>query len=113
MRMDKNTIVIGIDHGWSQMKTANADVFTSGVREITTEPALFDNVLEYNGKYYKVGNDRLNVNGRNSAAGPSDCGNRQQGVFQFQGKGNAPKSVSPVCDRGGCIEMGTGSGKGD
>lgn len=61
MRFDKNTIVIGIDHGWSQMKIANAVVFTSGVREITTEPALFDNVLEYNGKYYKVGNNRLNV----------------------------------------------------
>ena len=44
MVLDKKTKVIGIDHGWSQMKTANADVFTSGVREITTEPALFDNV---------------------------------------------------------------------
>lgn len=58
--MDKNTIVIGIDHGWSQMKTAGS-VFTSGVREITTEPALFDNVVQYQGKYYKVGGNRLEV----------------------------------------------------
>lgn len=58
--MDKNTIVIGIDHGWSQMKTAGS-VFTSGVREITTEPALFDNVVQYKGKYYKVGGNRLEV----------------------------------------------------
>ena len=29
------------------------DVFTSGVSEITTEPALFNDVLEYNNKYNK------------------------------------------------------------
>lgn len=61
--MEKNTIAIGIDHGWSQMKVVNADVFTTGVKEITTTPALFDNVLEYEGKYYKVGGDRLEVKG--------------------------------------------------
>lgn len=61
MMLDKNTIVIGVDHGWSQMKTVNAEVFTTGVKEITTEPALYDNVLEYKGKYYKVGGCRLEV----------------------------------------------------
>ena len=52
--------VIAIDHGWSSCKTPN-DIYTSGVREITTEPAYFDNILEYQGKYYKVGTDRLEV----------------------------------------------------
>lgn len=58
--MDKNTIVIAIDHGWSNMKTVH-ETFTSGIREITTEPALFENVLEKDGKYYKVGSERLKV----------------------------------------------------
>ena len=52
--------VVAIDHGWSSCKTPN-DIFTSGVREITTEPAYFDNILEYRGRYYKVGADRLEV----------------------------------------------------
>ena len=60
LKMDRNTSVIGIDHGWSQMKTSNY-IFTSGCKEITTEPALFDNVVEYKGRYYKVGGNRLEV----------------------------------------------------
>lgn len=52
--------VIGIDHGWSYIKTAN-DVFKSGVKEITTEPAFFDDVLEFKGKFYKIGTCRMEV----------------------------------------------------
>lgn len=52
--------VIGIDHGWSNCKTVS-QVFVTGVKEITTEPALFDNVLEYKNKYYKVGGFRQEV----------------------------------------------------
>lgn len=48
--MNNKIEVIGIDHGWSNMKTSS-QVFTTGVKEITTEPALFDGVLEYKGKY--------------------------------------------------------------
>ena len=55
-----NIEVIGIDHGWSSCKTSNF-VFVSGVREITTEPAIFDNVLEVGNKYYKIGGERLKV----------------------------------------------------
>lgn len=57
---DKKMEIIGIDHGWSNMKTVSS-VFTSGVKEITTEPALFDNVVELEGKYFKVGGKRLEV----------------------------------------------------
>lgn len=39
-KMDKHIEVIGIDHGWSGMKTVS-QVFTTGVKEITTEPAFF------------------------------------------------------------------------
>jgi len=58
--LDKRIEIIGIDHGWSNMKTA-AQVFTTGVKEITTEPAFFDNVVEFGGVYYKVGGKRLEV----------------------------------------------------
>lgn len=52
--------IIAIDHGWSMCKTPN-DIYISGVSEITTEPAYFDNILEYKGRYFKVGTDRLEV----------------------------------------------------
>lgn len=58
--MNNKIEVIGIDHGWSNCKTVS-QVFVTGVKEITTEPALFDNVLEYKGKYYKVGGFRQEV----------------------------------------------------
>ena len=51
--MNNKLEVIGIDHGWSMMKTIS-QVFVTGVKEITTTPALFGDVLEYEGKFYKV-----------------------------------------------------------
>ena len=38
-----NLEVIGIDHGWSMMKTVS-QVFVTGAKEIRTEPAVFDDV---------------------------------------------------------------------
>ena len=49
--MNNKLEVIGIDHGWSMMKTIS-QVFVTGVKEITTTPALFGDVLEYEGKFY-------------------------------------------------------------
>ena len=57
--MNNKLEVIGIDHGWSMMKTIS-QVFVTGVKEITTTPALFGDVLEYEGKFYKVGTVRQN-----------------------------------------------------
>ena len=58
--MDRHIEVIGIDHGWSGMKTAS-QTFTSGVKEITTEPAFLSNIVEFQGAYYRVGGRRLEV----------------------------------------------------
>ena len=58
--MNNKLEVIGIDHGWSMMKTIS-QVFVTGVKEITTTPALFGDVLEYEGKFYKVGTVRHEV----------------------------------------------------
>ncbi|MEH2959842.1 ParM/StbA family protein [Candidatus Merdisoma sp. JLR.KK006] len=58
--MNKHIEVIGIDHGWSGMKTVS-QAFTTGVKEITTEPAFYEDVVEFQGAYYKVGGKRLEV----------------------------------------------------
>lgn len=42
--MIKNDIIIGIDHGWSMMKTVT-QVFVTGVKEITTTPAFLEMFL--------------------------------------------------------------------
>lgn len=60
VRMNNRMEVIGIDHGWSMMKTAS-QVFVTGIKEITTTPALFADTLEYEGRYYKVGTTRQEV----------------------------------------------------
>ncbi len=58
-----NIEVIGIDHGWSMIKSVS-QVFITGAKEIKTEPAVFDDVLELDGRYYKVGTQRQEVRDR-------------------------------------------------
>lgn len=58
--MDTRIEVIGIDHGWSMMKSVS-EVFVTGIKEITTIPALYKDTLEYKGKYYRVGTNRQEV----------------------------------------------------
>lgn len=58
--MDNKIEIIAIDHGWSMMKTVS-QVFITGANEIKTEPAVFDEVLEFEGKYYKIGTQRQEV----------------------------------------------------
>ena len=58
--MENKLEIIGIDHGWSNIKTTNM-VFTTAVSHIANEPGVFDNILEYEGKYYSIGGKRLMV----------------------------------------------------
>lgn len=53
-------ITIGIDHGWSQMKTRNT-CFTTGVALVDDNPIVYDSILDYNGKCYRIGGDRIKV----------------------------------------------------
>lgn len=55
-----NIIVIGVDHGWSLIKTSDF-IFTTGVKELTTRPAFPNHVLEFENKYYAIGEKRLIV----------------------------------------------------
>lgn len=47
-------VLLGIDHGYGNMKTRNF-VFKSGVKAYDKEPPIAENVLEYDGKYYVIG----------------------------------------------------------
>lgn len=57
--MGNNIEVIGIDHGWSHMKTASK-VFTTGI-VLNPSPTFYKDVLEYEGKCYSIGGERLEV----------------------------------------------------
>ena len=61
MRMMRNyknetIMVIGIDHGYGNMKTATR-CFPSGVTRYEKEPIFQTNLLVYNGMYYQIGEE--------------------------------------------------------
>ena len=58
--MENRLEIIAIDHGWSNIKTVNT-VFSTAVNQIANEPGIFDNILQYEGKFYSVGGKRLEV----------------------------------------------------
>lgn len=54
MQVFKNLKIIGIDHGYGNIKTANT-VTPTGVSVFETEPTFEGNVLFYDGRYYRFG----------------------------------------------------------
>ena len=54
MKKFNNTIIIGIDHGYGNMKTANC-CFPTGLIAYNCEPLFTKELLVYNGKYYLIG----------------------------------------------------------
>lgn len=50
----ENTKIIGIDHGYGNMKTANC-CFPTGIQAEDTEPLFTGDMLVYDGKYYLIG----------------------------------------------------------
>jgi plasmid segregation protein ParM len=61
MRMMRNSnnetiMVIGVDHGYGNMKTANK-CFRAGVTRYEQEPMFQDKLLVYNGGYYQIGEE--------------------------------------------------------
>lgn len=53
---DTPSVVIGIDHGYGNIKTANF-CFPSGVIAYDREPTFQSNMLVYGGRYYIIGED--------------------------------------------------------
>jgi hypothetical protein len=54
MKTIKNTIIIGIDHGYGNIKTANF-ITPTGITAYDTEPLFSGNILVYDGIYYRIG----------------------------------------------------------
>ena len=53
MKKYKGTYIIGIDHGYGNMKTANC-CFQAGVTVYDKEPIFKDNLLVWNNKFSKT-----------------------------------------------------------
>ena len=54
MEKFENTFIIGIDHGFGNVKTER-HIFPSGVVCYDEQPAIDNNLLTYDGKYYLIG----------------------------------------------------------
>ena len=54
MKQYKNKIIVGIDHGYGNIKTAS-HIFKAGVLKSETEPVFQTNMLIFGGKYYLIG----------------------------------------------------------
>ena len=54
MRTFANKYIIGIDHGFGNIKTANC-CFPTGVMVSDTEPTFKQDLLIYEGRYYQIG----------------------------------------------------------
>ena len=54
MKTIHNTKIIGIDHGYGNMKTANC-CFPTGITAYDHEPLFTADMLVYNGRYYLTG----------------------------------------------------------
>ena len=54
MKSFKETKIIGIDHGYGNMKTAN-HCFKTGISTYGSEPLFTADMLTFNGKYYLIG----------------------------------------------------------
>ena len=54
MRDYNGTKIIGIDHGYGNIKTANT-VTPTGIIRYENEPVFSGSILEYQGVYYRVG----------------------------------------------------------
>ena len=57
MKKIGNSYIIGVDHGYGNIKTAN-HVFRTGVTGYDREPVFTNDTLVYNGRYYNIGEGR-------------------------------------------------------
>ena len=56
MNNSYNSVVIAVDHGYQNIKTAHA-IFKSGVTAYDKEPTFTHNMLTYEGRYYLIGDE--------------------------------------------------------
>jgi plasmid segregation protein ParM len=54
MKTIGNTVIIGVDHGYGNLKTANT-VTPTGIIAYDSKPTFEGNILIYNGTFYRIG----------------------------------------------------------
>lgn len=54
MKHYNDIVIVGIDHGYGNIKTANT-VTPTGIMKLDTEPTFTDSVLFYEDSYYRIG----------------------------------------------------------
>ena len=54
-------VVIGIDHGFSLIKSYH-HIMSNGVAKTSGRPPVLENSLYYDGNYYVIGGSRMTVN---------------------------------------------------
>ncbi len=54
MKRYKNFLIVGIDHGYGNIKTANT-VTPTGITKLDAAPTFTKNTLYYDGSYYLIG----------------------------------------------------------
>ena len=54
MKRYNNFVIVGIDHGYGNIKTANT-VTPTGITKLDAAPTFTKNTLYYDGSYYLIG----------------------------------------------------------
>lgn len=54
MKSITNSLIIGVDAGYGNMKTARS-IFPTGLIAMDTEPMFEGDILKYNGFWYRIG----------------------------------------------------------
>lgn len=54
MRINNAFIIVGVDAGYGNMKTANT-IFPTGLAAMDTKPYFDGDIMHYNGKWYRIG----------------------------------------------------------
>ena len=54
MKSITNSLIIGVDAGYGNMKTARS-IFPTGLIAMDTEPMFDGDILKYNGVWYRIG----------------------------------------------------------
>ena len=54
MRINNDFIIVGVDAGYGNMKTANT-IFPTGLAAMNTKPYFDGDIMHYNGRWYRIG----------------------------------------------------------
>ena len=54
MRINNDFIIVGVDAGYGNMKTANT-IYPTGLAAMDTKPYFDGNIMFYSGRWYRIG----------------------------------------------------------